>query len=92
MVVSSSQAYAPEYGDLTLGCAELEEVKLSILVSVYRGAERLYESELSYLGHRREAGSLYLLYDIYRRVDHPLNDYLLNFVAARTILLQLLWV
>ena len=60
-MASWSRTIAPGYGDLTIGGAELEQLKsLSIL-----------------------AVTLCLLYKIYHRVDHPMNEHLNNFVTAR---------
>ena len=38
-------------------------------------------SELCYLGHRRKVYTLCLLYKIYHRVEHPMNEYLNHLVA-----------
>ena len=46
MVVSLSRISASGYCDLTLGGAELEESRLTLLDSVVRSAEKLYEGEL----------------------------------------------
>ena len=59
------------------------ESQLSLLDSVVRGAERLYEGKLCCLGQRRKVSALCLLYEIYRKADHPLNEYLHHFVAVR---------
>ena len=61
------------------------ESHLGLLGSVVRGAEMLSEAELYCLSHRRNASALCLLYKSYHRVDHPMNEYLHNFVAARII-------
>ena len=50
IVVSRSRTYASGYGNLTLGCAELEEVSLRIL-----GVS--YDSKLTFEIHLREAVS-----------------------------------
>ena len=49
------------------------ESHLGLLDSVVRSAERLCEDELCWLGHRKMASVLCLLYEIYHRVDHPMN-------------------
>ena len=41
------------------------------------------EGELCCLGYRRKVSGLSLLYEIYHRVDHPINEYLNHFVAVR---------
>ena len=46
-------------------------------------AESLCEGELCCLGHRRKISAMCLLYKLYHRVDHPINQYLKHFVAAR---------
>ena len=46
--------------------------------------ERSCEGELCCLGRRGKIIALCLLYKIDHRVDHPLNEYLNNFVAARS--------
>ena len=51
--------------------------------SIVRSAEGLCEGELCSLAHRRKISALCLLYEIYYRVDHPMNGYLNYFVAAR---------
>ena len=56
---------------------------MGLLNSIVCSAERLCEGELCSLAHRRKVSALCLLYKLYYRVDHPVNDYLNNFVAAR---------
>ena len=58
------------------------ESHLRWLDSVVRSAERLCESKLCCLGYRRKVRNLYLLYEIYFRVDYPLHEYLHHFVVA----------
>ena len=41
------------------------------------------KAQLCCLGYRRKVSALYLLYEIYRRVVHPMNQYLNHFAAAR---------
>ena len=41
------------------------------------------ECELCYLGHRRRANALCLLYNIYHRAAYHLHEYLHYFVATR---------
>ena len=53
---------------------------LSLLDSLVRNAERLCESE-----HRLKVNLLYLLYEIYERADHPMNENLHHFIATRNI-------
>ena len=57
--------------------------RLCMRDSIVHSAERLCEGELCCLGHRRKVSASCLLYEIYHRVDHPMNEYLNNFVAAR---------
>ena len=58
--------------------------QLGLPDSIVRSAERLYEVELYCLGHRRNVTTaLGLLNKIYHRVDHPMNEYLSHFIAAR---------
>ena len=56
---------------------------LSLLYNIVRSAEKLFGDELCCLGHRRRVSVLWLLYVIYHRVDHLMNEYLNCFVAAR---------
>ena len=56
---------------------------LRLLDIVVISAERLCEGEYCCLGHRRKVSALSLLYEIYHRVNHPMNEYLRNLVAAR---------
>ena len=51
--------------------------------SVVRSAERLCEGELSCLGHGKKGSALCLLFEIYRRVDYSMNEYLHHFIAVR---------
>ena len=62
----------------------LAESHLGLLDSIVRSVERLCESELCCLGHRRTVSAVCLLYKIYRRVDNPMNEYL-NLVAAHNV-------
>ena len=59
------------------------ESHLGLLDSIFRSTERLCDSELCYLGHRRKVSVLCLLYKIYPRVDHSMNKYLKHFIAVR---------
>ena len=59
------------------------ESHLDLLDSIVRSAERLCECELCCLGRRRKTSTLCLLCKIYHRVNHPMNEYLKQFVAAR---------
>ena len=59
------------------------ESHLTLLDSVVRSAETLYEDGLCCLGHKKKVSALRLIYDIYHRVYNPLNGYLNHFVAAR---------
>ena len=56
---------------------------MGLLDSIVRGAERLCEAELCSLARRRKVSALFLRYKIYNRVKHPMNGYLIHFVAAR---------
>ena len=56
---------------------------MGFLETIVRSAERLCEVELCCLGDRRKVSALYFLFKIYHRVDHPMNEYLKHFVAAR---------
>ena len=58
------------------------ESHFGLLDSIVRSAERLCEGELSCLKHRRKVSALCLLYEIYYRVDHPMNEHLNHLVAA----------
>ena len=51
MVASRSRTYAPGYGDLTLGGAELEEVKSMLILGA------TFESKLTFEIHLREVVS-----------------------------------
>ena len=55
---------------------------LSLLDRVAPSAERFYEGELCWLGHRRKLSAMCLLYENYDRADLPLHEYLHHFVAA----------
>ena len=68
----------------------LAESHVSLLDSIVRSAERLCAGELYCLAHRIMASALCLLYEIYHRVDHPINENLNCFVAARNTRVQLL--
>ena len=61
----------------------LTESHLGLLDSIVCSVEKLCEDELCCLGHRRKVNGLCLLYEIYHRVDHPMNEYLNHFVAAQ---------
>ena len=50
------------------------ESHLDFLDSIVRRAERLCQSELCSLALRRKVSALVLLYKIYHRVNHPMND------------------
>ena len=54
-----------------------------LLDSVGHSTERLCEGDICCLGHRRKVSALCSLYKLYHRVDHPMNEYLYHFVAAR---------
>ena len=56
---------------------------LSELDSIARIEEKLCEDEFCCLGRRRKVNALCLLYEIYHRVDYPMNEFLNNFVAVR---------
>ena len=58
------------------------ESHLGLLDSIVSSAEMSCEDEHCYLAHRRKVTALCLLYEIYRRVDHPINGYLNYFVAV----------
>ena len=60
----------------------LAESHLGLLDSIVRSAEWLCEDELCCLGHTLKGSALCLLYEIYQRVDHPMNEYLNYFIAA----------
>ena len=59
------------------------ESPLGLLNTVVHCAESLHECELYCLQRRRKVSVLCLLYNIYHRADHPLHEYLHNFVASR---------
>ena len=59
------------------------ESYLGLLDSVIRSTARLCEGERCCLGQKRKVGALCLLCKIYHRVNHPMNEYLHYFVAAR---------
>ena len=59
------------------------ESHLGLLDSIVRNAEWLCEGELCCLRHRIKISALCLLYEIYRRVDNSMNEYLNRFMAAR---------
>ena len=54
-----------------------------LYVVIVRSAARLCEGDRFTLAHRWKVSALCLLYEIYHRVDKPLNGYLNYFVAAR---------
>ena len=58
------------------------ESHLCLLNSIFRSAARSCEGELCSLPHKK-VSALWLLYEIYHRVDYPMNGYLNNFLAAR---------
>ena len=51
--------------------------------SIVSSAERSWKSGFCCLGHRRKVSAVSLPGEVYHRADHPLHDYLHNFVAAR---------
>ena len=59
------------------------ESHLGLLNSIVRSTERSLEGELCYLGKRRKVSASRLLYEVYHRVDRPMNEYLYHFVSAR---------
>ena len=59
------------------------EFHLGLLDSIFRSVERLCEGELFSLAHIRKVSALCLLYNVYHKVDHPMNGYLNHFVVAR---------
>ena len=58
-----------------------EESHWGLVDSIGHSADRLCEGNLCCLQHRRKVSAW--LYKIYHRVDHPMNESLKNFVAAR---------
>ena len=58
------------------------ESHLGLLDSIVRSAEKLCEAVLCCLAHRRKISALCVLYKIYHRVGHSMNEYLNNFVVA----------
>ena len=54
-----------------------------MLDSTVRSAERLCESALCCLGYIIKVSALCLIYEVYHRVEHRMNEYLNHFVAAR---------
>ena len=83
MLKNCSNAYVLsnlEYCDPALMSST--ESHLCTLDSIVLSAERFSEDELRCLGHRRKVGALYLLFKIYNRVDHLMNEHLINIVAA----------
>ena len=65
------------------------ESHFDLLDSVVRSAERLCESELCFLGHRKKTSALCLQYKIYNKADHSMHEYL-HHLLQRAI--QVLWV
>ena len=59
------------------------ESHLNLLDRVVYSAERLCEGEF-FLWYRRKIITLGLLYAIYHRLEHPMNEYLKHLVATRT--------
>ena len=55
-----------------------------LLHSIVRIMERLWKCELCCLRCIRKVSALCLLYKIYHRVDHPMNEYLKHLVVARS--------
>ena len=55
---------------------------MGLLDSIVRSAGRLCEDVLCCLGHKKVRTSC-LLYEIYRRVDHPMDEHLNHLVATR---------
>ena len=51
------------------------ESHLTLLDTVVCNLEGLCEGELCSFRHRRKVSALCLLYEIYRRADHPLPEY-----------------
>ena len=74
-VLSSLECCAPV-------CMSWAKPYFGLLDSVVRSTERLCEDQLCCLRLRRKVSSLWLLYKIYHRTDHPMNEYLKHFVAA----------
>ena len=64
-------------------CISSAEFRLGLLDSIVCSGEKLCKGELYYLGHRRKVSALCLLYKMYHREDHSINEYLHHFVAAR---------
>ena len=56
------------------GWMSLGESQLGLLDGIVRSADKLCEGELYCLGHRRKVSALRLLYKIYYRVDHSMNE------------------
>ena len=59
------------------------EFHLSLLDRAVHSAQSLYEGQFHCLGHRRRVSALCLLYEFCHKTDHPLHEYMHNFVAAR---------
>ena len=64
-------------------CMSPAESHWNLLERIVRSAKRLCEGELCCLVHRKKVSALCLLYKVYHRVEHPMNEYLKHFVAAR---------
>ena len=63
------------------------EPHLGLRDIIVRSAEKLCEGKLCCLRHGRNASALCLLCKIYHSVDHLLNKYLKNFVAAELLVI-----
>ena len=59
------------------------ESQLGLLVSVVRSTEKLYEGAFCCLEHGMMVSALCLLYEIYHKVNHPMNENLHHFVTTR---------
>ena len=64
----------------------MSSAQLGLLDSIVCGEERLCEGEIYYLEHRRKVSTLCLLYKIYHRAGHLINEYLNHFVAFRNVI------
>ena len=68
-----------------------EESHLGLLDNVVRSEEKLCGCELCCLGLRRNVSALCLLYVIYHREDHPMNEYLHFLLQLVVPEVQSLW-
>ena len=66
------------------------ESYLSLLNSIVRSAETVCKGEDCCLLYRRKGSALCLRYEIYHRVDHPMNEYLSNFLQLEILELRAL--